>query len=147
MRTTSPRRLIIVSIRPGPWWLKPLWSLRQQVGDAADVLGRLDDEALLAAHPVVAPDVRQETDGLPGEADPETIVLRQQRGLRRARTADTVVAGFVGAADGDLSTAQLLDALATLLVRDPAEVRTAYLPEVRALVADGFVGVDREWAD
>src|SRR5215218_7551738 len=31
MRTTSPRRLIIVSISPGPWWLKPLWSLRQQV--------------------------------------------------------------------------------------------------------------------
>jgi hypothetical protein len=116
-------------------------------GDAADVLDRLDDEALLAAHPVVAPDVRQETDGRPGEADPETIVLRQQRGLRRARTADTVVAGFVGAADGDLSTAQLLDALATLLARDPAEVRTTYLPEVRALVAEGFVGVDREWAD
>ena len=111
-------------------------------GDAADVLSRLDDDALLAAHPVVAPDVRQETDGLPGAADPETIVLRQQRGLRRARTADTVVAGLVGAADGDLSTAQLLDALATLLARDPAEVRTAYLPEVRALVAEGFLGVD-----
>ncbi len=111
-------------------------------GDAAEVLSRLDDDALLAAHPVVAPDVRQETDGLPGAADPETIVLRQQRGLRRARTADTVVAGLVGAADGDLSTAQLLDALATLLARDPAEVRTAYLPEVRALVAEGFLGVD-----
>ena len=111
-------------------------------GDAAEVLSRLDDDALLAAHPVVAPDVRQETDGLPGAADPETIVLRQQRGLRRARTADTVVAGLVGAADGDLSTAQLLDALATLLARDPAEVRAAYLPEVRALVAEGFLGVD-----
>ena len=110
-------------------------------GDAVDALGRLDDDALLAAHPVVASDVRQETDGLPGEADPETIVLRQQRGLRRARTADTVVAGFLGAADGDLSTAQLLDALATLLARDAAEVRATYLPEVRALVADGFVGV------
>jgi len=111
-------------------------------GDAVEVLGRLDDDALLAAHPVVAPDVRQETHGLPGEADPETIVLRQQRGLRRARAADTVVAGLVGAADGDLSTAQLLDALATLLARDAAEVKAAYLPEVRALVAEGFIGVD-----
>ena len=27
----SPLSEIIVSIRPGPWWLKPLWSLRQQV--------------------------------------------------------------------------------------------------------------------
>jgi hypothetical protein len=116
-------------------------------GDAADVLGRLDDEALLAAHPVMAPDVRQETDGLPGEADPETIVLRQQRGLRRARTADTVVAGLVGAADGDLSVAQLLDALATLLARDPAELRATYLPEVRALVAEGYLRVDQAWAD
>ncbi len=26
-----PRLVITVSIRPGPWWLKPLWSLRQQV--------------------------------------------------------------------------------------------------------------------
>ncbi len=116
-------------------------------GDAAEALGGLDDEALLAAHPVVAPDVRQETDGVPGATDPETIVLRQQRGLRRARTADTVVAGLVGAADGDLSTAQLLDALAALLLRDPAELRAAYLPEVRALVAEGFVGVDRARAD
>jgi hypothetical protein len=116
-------------------------------GDAADVLDRLDDGALLAAHPVVAPDVRQETHGLPGEADPETIVLRQQRGLRRARTADTVVAGLVGAADGDLSTAQLLDALATLLVRDPAELRATYLPEVRALVSEGYLRMDQVWAD
>jgi hypothetical protein len=116
-------------------------------GDAADVLDRLDDGPLLAAHPVVAPDVRQETHGLPGEADPETIVLRQQRGLRRARTADTVVAGLVGAADGDLSTAQLLDALATLLVRDPAELRATYLPEVRALVSEGYLRMDQVWAD
>jgi len=29
-----------VSIRPGPWWLKPLWSLRQQV----DVSSTLSDE-------------------------------------------------------------------------------------------------------
>ncbi len=66
-------------------------------------------------------------------------MLRQQRGFRRARTADTVVAGFVGAADGELSTAQLLDALATLLARDPAELRAAYLPDVRELVGEGFL--------
>src|SRR6476620_5266517 len=31
MRATVPRLDSITSIRPGPWWLKPLWSLRQQV--------------------------------------------------------------------------------------------------------------------
>lgn len=110
-------------------------------GDAVKRLRGFTDDDLLAAHPVAAADVRQESSGWPGEADPETIVLRQQRGLRRARTADTVVAGFVGAADGDLSAAQLLDALATLLARDPAELRTAYLPVLRELVTEGFVTV------
>lgn len=99
----------------------------------------LSDEDLLAAFPVAAPDVRQESYGAPGEADPETIVLRQQVGFRRARTADTVLAGFVGAADGDLSTVQLLDALATLLARDPAELRASYLPVLRELAVEGMV--------
>ena len=31
MRATVPFWVMTVSIRPGPWWLKPLWSLRQQV--------------------------------------------------------------------------------------------------------------------
>ena len=31
MRVTVPRLESITSIKPGPWWLKPLWSLRQQV--------------------------------------------------------------------------------------------------------------------
>lgn len=107
--------------------------------EATDLSAAIDDTALLAAHPVVAPDVRQETFGVPGEADPETIVLRQQRGLRRARTVDTVEAGFVGAADGDLSTAQLLGALATLLQRDAEELESTYLPVVRELIVEGFV--------
>ena len=46
-------------------------------------------------------------------------MLRQQRGMRRARQADTVEAGLVGACDGDLPSGQILDALATLLERTP----------------------------
>ena len=45
----------------------------------------------------------QETVGPAGAEDPETIVLRQQRGFRRARQADTVVAALVGACDGELA--------------------------------------------
>lgn len=112
-------------------------------GDAVDRLARLDDQGVLDAHPVVAPDVRQETDGAPGAEDPETIVLRQQRGFRRARSADTITAALVGAADGELTTGRLLDALATLLARDPGELRATYVPVVRDLAAEGFLDLQR----
>ena len=108
-------------------------------GRRTDLLASTDDPALTAGRFVVRPDVRQETFGSPGAEDPERIVLRQQRGLRRARQVDTVEAGLVGACDGDLSIGQILDALSTLLERDPAEVRTTYLPNVREMVAEGFL--------
>jgi methylase of polypeptide subunit release factors len=107
-----------------------------------DALRGLGDDALLAARPVARLDLRQETYGAPGAADPEEIVLRQQRWLRRARTADTVEAAFVGASDGELTTEQLLDALGQLLDREPGELRATYLPVLRELVAEGFLGLE-----
>lgn len=103
----------------------------------------LDDEALLASRLVARPDVRQETVGEPGAADPERIVLRQQRGLRRARQVDTVEAGLVGACDGELAVGQVLDALATLLEQEPASVRESYLPAVREMLEEGFLDRSR----
>ena len=108
-------------------------------GEAVTGLAGLDDHDLLAARPVRRDDVRQETDGEPGAADPETIVLRQQRGLRRARSADTATAALVGAADGELTTGQILDALATLLLREPDSLRDEVLPVVRELVGEGYL--------
>ena len=92
------------------------------------------------SHLVVRPDVQQETVGAPGAADPETVVLRQQLGLRRARRVDTVEAALVGACDGDLSVGQILDAISELLELDPAQTRARYLPVVAELVAEGFLG-------
>ena len=97
------------------------------------------DDALAAARPVARADVRQDTHGAPGAEGPEAVVLRQHSGLRRARRVDTVEAALVGACDGDLSVGQVLDALATLLERDAAELRRDYLPVVRELVAEGFL--------
>ncbi|MFC4783228.1 DUF7059 domain-containing protein [Nocardioides sp. MAHUQ-72] len=88
---------------------------------------------------VVRPDVQQETLGAPGAEDPEVVVLRQQRGLRRARQVDTVEAALVGACDGELTVGQILDALAELLDLDADQARTTYLPTVRELVAEGFL--------
>ncbi|HQR28506.1 MAG TPA: hypothetical protein PLP61_15795, partial [Nocardioides sp.] len=79
----------------------------------------------------------------PGAEDPATILLRQQRGLRRARAVDTVEAGLVGACDGDLTVGQILGALAVLLDRDVETLRTTYLPTVAELVAEGFLTLHR----
>jgi len=84
-------------------------------------------------------DVVQETHGEPGAEDPETIVLRQRRGLCRARTVDTVEAALVGASDGELPVGAILDALAHLLGREPDDLATTYLPAVRSLVEEGYL--------
>ncbi len=84
-------------------------------------------------------DVAQETSGEPGAEDPATIVLRQQRGFRRARQVDTVEAALVGASDGELTVGKILDAIATLTGSDPGQLRSSYLPVVATLVAEGFL--------
>jgi methylase of polypeptide subunit release factors len=112
---------------------QPIATAVRDWGDAARV------EVTVAHHLVARPDVQQETLGAPGAEAPEAIVLRQQTGMRRARRVDTVEAALVGACDGELSVGQILDALATLLDRDPAELRTAYLPVVHELVSQGYL--------
>lgn len=116
--------------------------LGPEVADRArrtDFLAARDDAALLEERLAVRADVRQEAVGAVGADDPETIVLRQQRGMRRARRVDTVEAGLVGASDGDLTVRQLLHALAALLDEDPETLCRERLAGVRELVADGFL--------
>jgi hypothetical protein len=116
------------------------YEVEQPIGPAVAEWGAAAHVAVdEASYLVVRPDIQQETHGAPGAADPETIVLRQQRGLRRARKADTVEAALVGACDGELSVGQILDALVDLLDLDTADVRATYLPVVRELVAEGFL--------
>lgn len=104
-----------------------------------DLLAGLDDEALLATRWRVRADVRQETVGAPGAADPEVVLLRQQRGLRRARQVDTAEASLVGASDGDLTAAQIVDAVAALLSVDAGTLRSELVGPLRELVAEGFL--------
>jgi hypothetical protein len=104
-----------------------------------DVLATTEDLALIGSRLRARVDVRQETLGRPGGADPEVVVLRQQRGMRRARRVDTVEAGLVGACDGDLTVGQILAALADLLDEDPSALIRDRIGAVRELVADGFL--------
>ena len=50
-----------------------------------------------------------------------------------------MVAGLVGACDGELTVGQILDALAQLLDLDADQTRATYLPVVRELVDEGFL--------
>jgi hypothetical protein len=123
------------------------WEVEQPLGpevaahfDRVRALTRLDGEALLASRPRLRADVVQETYGAAGAEHPSRIVLRQQRGLRRARQVDTVEAGLTGACDGDLTLRQLLDALDQLL---GTEVSARDRPTgVRELLAEGFLELD-----
>ena len=112
---------------------QPIAPTIKQWSTALDV--RVDRQSRL----VVRPDVQQETVGAPGAPDPEMIVLRQLRGLRRARKADTVESALVGACDGDLTVGQIIEAVAQLLDLDAEQAWTTYLPVLGELVAEGFL--------
>ncbi|MRJ75352.1 methyltransferase [Aeromicrobium sp. SMF47] len=108
-------------------------------GDRVDALRGIGDVELLDRTFRQAIDLVQETRGAAGADDPESIVIRLQHGVRRVRQVDTVEAGLVGASDGDLTSGQILDALASLLGRDAGELRSTYAPVVRELVEEGFL--------
>jgi methylase of polypeptide subunit release factors len=105
----------------------------------AQLLQDLSDAALMTLRPRLRADVVQETRGPVGGENPATIVLRQQRGMRRARQVDTAEAALAGASDGDLTLAQLLAALDELL--GPEALEGERLAGVRELVAEGFLEV------
>jgi hypothetical protein len=133
-----------VNLRNGGTGRQDLWDwpydVEQPIASAiADWADGFTTAAGAEARLRLREDVVQETVGPAAAEDPETIVLRQQRGFRRARRADTVVAALAGASDGDLPIGLLLDAIAQLLDLDATSTRATYLPVVRELVDEGFL--------
>ena len=105
-------------------------------GTAREWSARTDDEGLQASRLVLRSDVRQEAYGAPGAEDPETLVLRQQAGLCRAETVDTVTAAVTGACDGELRVGEIADAVGRLV----GDVdRVGLLAQLRSLVEQGFL--------
>ncbi|MFG3495638.1 methyltransferase [Streptomyces sp. NPDC047928] len=121
-------------------------SVEQPLGEAViahfarqDYLRTRDDAALLADHFLLATEVIQEQVGLPGAEDPEHVVLRQNRGMRRATKVDAVGAGFAGVCDGTLPAGRILDAIAQLMGEDPVLLRDRTPQAIRLLVEEGFL--------
>ena len=105
--------------------------------DAIDA-SRWADDWLLDHVWQLTDDVIQETIGVPGAEDPTHIVVRQQRGLRRAIEVDTVLGGVLGACDGDLTLREILGAVAQLLDVSEPDLVADVLPRFRPLVADAW---------
>ncbi|KQS14835.1 SAM-dependent methyltransferase [Curtobacterium sp. Leaf183] len=110
-----------------------------RVLDAAAWLAAHDDAALAAAHLRVAGDVTEERYYWPGNDDPTVMTLVQGGGFGRRVDADTALAAFVGACDGELSVAAIVGALAQITGLDEQALAADLLPAARDLVLDGLL--------
>ena len=106
---------------------------------AHDWLEAHSDGEVLAERWVVAADVTQESYARPGAEHPEHVLLRQGGGFGRSVKADTALAGFVGACDGELTGAQIATALAALLDVPTDPMHSGLATAVRDLARDGFI--------
>ena len=104
-------------------------------------LAGLDDDAVAALHPILAPDVTEERHFIPGAAEPAVILLRQGGGLGRTIRASTAVAALAGVADGELSVGQIASAVATLTGEDAVGLRAEMIEATRRLLAGGFLTI------
>ncbi|KQO62664.1 DUF7059 domain-containing protein [Curtobacterium sp. Leaf261] len=107
--------------------------------DAIDWLRSHDDAALDRAHLVVAGDVTEERHYWPGNDDPTVITLVQGGGFGRRVDADTALAAFVGACDGDLGVGAIVGAIAQLLRVDEDALAAELRPRIRELLTDGLL--------
>ena len=104
-------------------------------------LAGLDDDAVAALHPILAPDVTEERHFIPGAAEPTVILLRQGGGLGRTIRASTAVAALAGVADGELSVGQIASAVAALTGEDAVGLRAEMIEATRRLLAGGFLTI------
>ncbi|KUO07990.1 DUF7059 domain-containing protein [Streptomyces sp. DSM 15324] len=138
LRRTAAEPVITVEEWPHPVE-QPLGDTVRAHFERLDYLRAHDDAALLAGHFRLAGEIVQEQVGMPGAEDPEHVVLRQHRGMRRATKVDTVGAGFAGVCDGSLSAGRILDAIAQLVGEEPVSLRDRTPAQIRLLVEQGFL--------
>lgn len=136
--------------RAAPWrrFEELTGEVQQPLGPA---FGRTAERALaVAAQPQVVleqalevpGDVTEERHQRFGAPHPEVILARQGAGLRRVRPVSSAAAGFLGAADGEFSAAQLITAVVALLddgQKDASALEDSLRREVLDLYVDGFL--------
>ena len=136
-----------VLIRRPPAALAPLRRF-ERIAQAASNPGRAFADGLRAHDALaggipdvllVAGDVTEARHHLPGEDAPSVIELRQGGGFGRTVAADPALAGFVGACDGELTTSQIVAALADLFEVPLADLWADLEPRIRELVLDGLL--------
>lgn len=121
------------------------YEIAQPVGPAvsrqlrARRFAQLPGDEILAASYRISSDVVQESIARPGASDPSHIVMRQGSGLKRAMQVDTALGGVLGACDGQLSLAVILDVVANLLDEDAVALRERLLPGLRQALTEGFL--------
>jgi hypothetical protein len=91
-------------------------------------------------HLAVAEDVTEERHQRPGAEHPGVILARQGAGLRRTALLTSEQAGFLSAADGELSVGQIAGALAAILENET--LPETLIPEVFTLFEEGFLHED-----
>ena len=107
--------------------------------EAAIETERMSDEEVLSHRWQLAEDAVEIREHRPGEESPRAIAFAAEGGIARRVSADPLLAGALGACDGELSLGRIADALATLLEADPAAVREALCADVRELVWLGLL--------
>ncbi|WP_150461519.1 DUF7059 domain-containing protein [Nesterenkonia ebinurensis] len=94
-----------------------------------------DADAVLQQVLIVPEAVTEERYQRFGAEHPEVIIARQGAGLRRCRPVSSAAAGFMAAADGEFTAAQLITAVCSLTEAD----EDALTHEVLDLYTEGFL--------
>ena len=107
--------------------------------DAGSAAARASAETVLATRWVRSDAVAEERIYTPGAEAPSAITLVTDTPIARRVTADTLLAAAVGVCDGELTLAQISDALATLLDVDAQAAAEALVAGVRELAWLGML--------
>lgn len=87
----------------------------------------------------VATDVVEHRFYHPGEEEPWIIKFTQTNGFGEEVMADTALAGFVSVADGELTTAQIVNALAQLLSEEAGNLMEKLEPQIQHMKRLGML--------